>query len=73
MSDMGWAEIDLKALDINKLTLNEIQDQTILTQTELISDFKIWTDHIKDKTISGQTLDFDINFLYESCKRCGAN
>jgi len=67
------AEIDKKALEINGLTLNEIQDQTIFTQKELISRFMIWADHIADKTIAGQNVDFDISFLNESSKRCGSD
>ncbi len=67
------AEIDFKALDINGLTLNEIQDETIFTQKELISRFMIWTDQIVDKTIAGQNVEFDINFINESSRRCGLN
>lgn len=65
------AEIDPGALEINGLTLNEIHDQTILTQNELISRFSIWIELIEDKTIAGQNIDFDINFLNESSRRCG--
>ena len=65
------AEIDFKALEINGLTINEIHDQTIFTQKELLSRFMIWIDHIEDKTIAGQNVDFDINFLNESSTRCG--
>jgi DNA polymerase III epsilon subunit-like protein len=67
------AEIDSKALDINGLTLNEIHDQTIFTQKELISRFMSWIDLIADKTVAGQNVDFDINFLNESSRRCGLN
>jgi len=67
------AEIDLKALEINGLKLNEIQDKTIFTQKELIARFMIWIDQIEDKTIAGQNVDFDINFLNESFRRCGLN
>ena len=67
------AEIDFKALEINGLTLDEIQDPTILTQRELISRFMSWTAPIEDKTIAGQNVDFDINFLNESSGRCGLN
>ena len=67
------AEIDFKALEINGLTLDEIQDKTILTQKELISGFMSWIDNIEDKTIAGQNVDFDINFLNESSVRCGLN
>jgi DNA polymerase III epsilon subunit-like protein len=65
------AEIDFKALEINGLTPDEIQDKTILTQIDLISGFMIWMDHIEDKTIAGQNVDFDIDFINESAARCG--
>jgi DNA polymerase III epsilon subunit-like protein len=67
------AEIDLKALEINGLSINDIQDQSIFTQKELVSRFIIWIDKIEDKTIAGQNIDFDINFLNESSIRCGLN
>jgi DNA polymerase III epsilon subunit-like protein len=67
------AEIDLRALEINGLTLTEIQDKTIFTQKELLSRFMIWLDNIEDKTIAGQNVDFDINFINESSVRCGLN
>jgi DNA polymerase III epsilon subunit-like protein len=67
------AEVDLSALEVNGFTLKKIQDQKINTQEELLSNFKIWTDSIEDKTIAGQNVDFDINFLIESSKRYGQN
>jgi DNA polymerase III epsilon subunit-like protein len=67
------AEIDLKALEINGFSPDEIIDRTILTQKELLMRFKDWTDIIEDKTIAGQNVDFDINFLNESSKRCDLN
>ncbi len=65
------AETDFRALEINGLTLNEIQDEKILTQVDLISGFITWIDQIEDKTIAGQNVDFDIDFLNESAARCG--
>jgi len=67
------AEVDPGALEVNGFTLEEIQDQKIISQEELISNFKIWTDSIEDKTIAGQNVDFDISFLIESTKRFGQN
>jgi DNA polymerase III epsilon subunit-like protein len=67
------AEIDLKALEINGLTPDEVRDHTIYTQSELLSNFRIWMDHIEDKTIAGQNVDFDISFINESSGRCGLN
>jgi DNA polymerase III epsilon subunit-like protein len=67
------AEVDPRALEINGLTLNEIQDKSIFTQKELLSRFMIWIDQIEDKTIAGQNVDYDINFINESSARCGLN
>jgi DNA polymerase III epsilon subunit-like protein len=65
------AEIDLDALKINGFSQDEITCRTLLTQKELLVKFKMWTEAIEDKTIAGQNVDFDINFLNESSKRCG--
>jgi DNA polymerase III epsilon subunit-like protein len=67
------AETDPEALQINGLALNEIHDKTIFTQKELISAFIAWIEKTEDKTIAGQNVDFDINFLNESSARCGLN
>jgi len=67
------AETDLKSLEINGLTPDDIQDRTILTQKELLFRFMTWTNHIEDKTIAGQNVDFDISFFNESSARCGLN
>jgi DNA polymerase III epsilon subunit-like protein len=67
------AEIDFNALYINGLTRVEIQDKAILNQKELISRFSSWMNNIEDKTIAGQNVDFDMEFLNESSRRCGLN
>lgn len=67
------AEIDFNALYINGLTRDEIQDKAILNQKELISRFSSWMNNIEDKTIAGQNVDFDMEFLNESSRRCGLN
>jgi len=67
------AEIDLKALEINGLTPKEIQDKSFLTQIDLITGFMNWMENIEDKTIAGQNVDFDIDFINESSARCGLN
>jgi len=67
------AEIVPGAMEINGLTLEEIQDIKLPTQKELISLFIAWMDKIEDRTVAGQNVDFDINFLNESSARCGFN
>ncbi|MBK7134509.1 MAG: 3'-5' exonuclease [Bacteroidales bacterium] len=67
------AEIDPAALEINGLTVKEINDKSLLNQRELISRFIAWMDQIEDKTIAGQNVDFDISFFNESSARCGLN
>lgn len=65
------AEIDLRALEINGLSVEDIHYKTILSQKEIISNFIGWLDGIEDKTIAGQNVDFDIDFFNESSARCG--
>lgn len=63
------AEVDQGALDINGFSLKEITDPALQSQKELLSKFIDWISKIKDRTIAGQNVDFDISFLNESCKR----
>lgn len=67
------AVIDFKALEINGSSLAEIHDKSIFTQKELITRFIAWMNGVEDKTIAGQNVDFDIDFLNESMVRCGLN
>jgi DNA polymerase III epsilon subunit-like protein len=63
------AEINQRALEVNGFKLDEITNPGILTQKELLIRFNDWINSIEDKTFAGQNVDFDINFLNESCKR----
>ncbi len=63
------AEIDPGALEVNGFKLDEITNPDILTQKELLVRFNEWISSIEDRTFAGQNVDFDINFLNESCKR----
>lgn len=63
------AEIDPEALSVNGFNVDEVNNPAILTQHELLVRFNDWISSIMDRTIAGQNVDFDINFLTESCKR----
>jgi DNA polymerase III epsilon subunit-like protein len=65
------AEIDLNALEINGYTVADTTDPDIYSQEELLVRFIKWTDDIHDKTLAGQNVDFDIDFLNEGFKRAG--
>jgi len=63
------AEIDQNALAINGFTPEEISDSSRLTQMKLLVKFNDWISSIEERTIAGHNVDFDLNFLNESCKR----
>jgi DNA polymerase III epsilon subunit-like protein len=65
------AEIDLNALAINGYTVADTTDPAVCSHEELLVRFIKWTDDIHDKTLAGQNVDFDIDFLNEGFKRAG--
>ena len=65
------AETDMKALEINGLTTAEINDMSLPGQEEILSKFMLWTGTVRDKTVAGHNVDFDISFINESSLRCG--
>jgi DNA polymerase III epsilon subunit-like protein len=65
------AEVDPLALKVNGYTGEELRDARFMTEKELLLDLITWMEKIEDKTIAGHNVDFDIQFLNETCKRCG--
>lgn len=58
------AEINPQALEVNGFTLEKI-NSTEKSCEELIKEFIIWVNNIKDKTLCGQYITFDFLFLKE--------
>ena len=56
-------KIDKKSFEINGFTKKEVTDKKKPTVKELLEDFTEWTKKIKERTIAGDNIWFDIGFL----------
>lgn len=65
------AEITQEALDINGFTKEEITDTYKISLEGAVKDFLQGVGDIKDKTLAGENISFDINFLKDSIVRYG--
>ena len=64
------AKIDPKALEVNGFTEEQIR-QCARSCEDLLKEFLNWSTTIKDKTLEGHNLHFDISFLKENVKAAG--
>jgi len=60
-----------EALEVNGFTLEEITDESKKTEAELVTEFLEWTQHIADRTLTGQNVSFDRDFLKAGAQRAG--
>lgn len=65
------AETDPEALAINGFTEADCHDKNRKSETELIKEFYIWVQDASDKTLAGQNVSFDREFLNGALKRAG--
>ncbi len=65
------AHIMPDALAVNGFTEAEITDQSKLSEEELVRQFFEWSQHVADRTITGQNPSFDRDFLKAACLRAG--
>jgi hypothetical protein len=66
-------EIDSKALAINGYSEKDLFDSTKPTLGQMLKDFKEWVLKIKDRTLAGQNVSFDMAILSNSAKVNGVN
>ena len=59
------------ALEVNGFTEEEITDETKLTEGELVQQFLEWAEPIEDRTLTGQNVSFDRDFVKAACERAG--
>lgn len=59
------------ALEVNGFTTEQITDTSKQTEAELITRFLEWSQHITDRTITGQNPSFDRDFVRAACTRAG--
>lgn len=61
------------ALEVNGFTEAEITDQNKQTEAELIQKFLTWSEGVGDRTLAGQNVSFDRDFVRAACDRANLN
>ncbi|PIR86505.1 hypothetical protein COU13_00560 [Candidatus Kaiserbacteria bacterium CG10_big_fil_rev_8_21_14_0_10_43_70] len=61
------------ALEVNGFTEAEITDQNKQTESELVKKFLEWTKGVEDRTLAGQNVSFDRDFVRAAAERAGEN
>ena len=59
------------ALEVNGFTLEEITDESKKTEAELLTEFIEWTQHMSDRTLTGQNVSFARDFVKAALERAG--
>lgn len=65
------AHIDEGALAVNGFSEAEITDANKMSEGELTRQFLEWSQHMGDRTLAGQNVSFDRDFLKMACEREG--
>jgi len=65
------AHIMEEAMAVNGFTEAEINDQTKQTEGELVTAFLEWSQHMSDRTLAGQNVSFDRDFIKAASGRAG--
>jgi len=61
------------ALEVNGFTESEITDRNKQTESELVKKFLAWTKNVEDRTLAGQNVSFDRDFVRAGAERAGEN
>lgn len=59
------------ALEVNGFTKEEITDSQKKTEAELVTEFLEWSQHLGDRTLTGQNVSFDRDFIKAAAERAG--
>lgn len=65
------AHINQESLAINDMTEEGIRDPQKIREGELVRQFLEWSEHMDDRTLAGQNVSFDRDFLKAACEREG--
>lgn len=63
------AHISDEALEINGFTEEQARDSSKKSEAELITEFLEWSQHLSNRTITGQNPSFDRDFLQSAAQR----
>jgi DNA polymerase III epsilon subunit-like protein len=67
------AHINDEALHVNGFTVEEVTDNTKLTESELVTKFLEWSESLSDRTLTGQNVSFDRDMIRAAAQRAGLN
>ena len=59
------------ALEVNGFTKEQITDSSKQSETDLIHGFLAWADKLEERTLAGQNVSFDRDFLKHAAERAG--
>ncbi len=65
------AHISKEALEVNGFSEQEITDKNKMTEAELIRNFLDWSKQLEDRTLAGQNVSFDRDFVKAATERAG--
>lgn len=65
------AHIDDGALTVNGFSKEQITDTHKMSEGELVRQFLEWSQHMGDRTLAGQNVSFDRDFVKAACEREG--
>ena len=65
------AHVNEESLAISGMTMEEIQDPAKVTEGEMVRQFMEWTQHMGDRTLAGQNVSFDRDFVKAALGREG--
>lgn len=65
------AHIMDEALVVNGFTKEQVTDTTKMSEAELVQQFLEWSQHLADRTLTGQNVSFDRDFLKAAGERAG--
>lgn len=62
-----------EALEVNGFTEEEIRDPSKKTESQLAKEFLEWANEAEERTLAGQNVSFDRDFLKAAAERAGLN
>jgi DNA polymerase III epsilon subunit-like protein len=65
------AHINAESLAINDMTEDDARDSSKKSEGEIVREFLEWSQHMGDRTLAGQNVSFDRDFLKAACEREG--
>ncbi len=65
------AHIDPEALQVCGFSEAEATDPLKQTEAQIVAQFLTWADSVPDRTLAGQNVSFDRDFIKAACERAG--